>query len=93
MRRVQIGAEFFEKREAAFGDFAAVIGEHKVALGAQRIGNADAELAGEVIVTCARNAHGVIEFGRRAMARRRVLAAGRHQSLLARARPTIRGAG
>src|SRR5262249_10884022 len=61
-RRGKIDAEVLEECDAAVSHLAAVIGECEVAARAQRVGEADAQLAGKMVVTGARSPHGVVKL-------------------------------
>ena len=68
--RAQVGTEFGQKARARIRHLAAVLGKDDVPIGDERVGNGDADLAGQVIVAGAREAQRVIPNRARLIARR-----------------------
>src|SRR5215469_10538650 len=68
--RAQVRAEFGQKARARIRHLAPVLGEDDVSIGDERIGDGDADLAGQVIVASAREAKRVISKRTRLIARR-----------------------
>src|SRR5262249_46758668 len=68
--RAQIRAERGEKARARIRHLATVLGEHDVPIGDERIGDGDADLAGQMIVAGAREAQCVVPNRARLIARR-----------------------
>src|SRR5262245_64383825 len=68
--RAQIGTERGQKARASIRHLAPVLGEDDVSIGNERIGDGDADLAGQMIVAGAREAERVITNRARLIARR-----------------------
>src|SRR5262249_51684974 len=67
--RTQVGAEFGQKASACIRHLPPVFGEDDVSIGDERIGDGDADLAGQMIVAGAREAERVITNRARRIAR------------------------
>jgi len=70
-RVLQIDAEAVQELDAGLGQRAGLAGEHHVPARLQRVGEPDAEPAGQVVVAGARGAQRLVDLRERARARRR----------------------
>src|SRR5262249_45518424 len=68
--RPQVRAERGQKSRARIRHLAAVLGEHDVPIGDERIGDGDADLTGQMIVAGAREAQRIVANRARLIARR-----------------------